>query len=86
MQATYDDDVLVDLTIGHGAVFSWLRVKGASDVRVQAHRKFVKDAWGLDWSDQNSLKAEFRWRRNAYKDAAMKCTGGGKDFRVYEIG
>jgi hypothetical protein len=85
MDATYEDAVHFDQGIDNGIVFSWLRVKNALDVRVQACRRIVKDVWKIDWNDSRAVEAEYRLRRDSCKDAAMKCAGGGNDFRIYPI-
>jgi hypothetical protein len=86
MDAKYDDEVHFDHLIENGIVFSWLRVSGAGDVRVQASRRFVEDVWKMDWNERRAVEAEYRMRRDGYKDAAMKCAGRGDEFRVYPIG
>jgi hypothetical protein len=87
LDAQYDDTVHFDELVPLGGiVYSWLRVKDAPHVRVQVSRKFVEDVWNVDWGDKNSVEREFRLRRGGYMDAAMKSTGGGPDYRVYEIG
>ena len=68
MDATYDDAVHFDHLIDNGIVFSWLRMKNGLDVRVEVNRRVVKDVWKIAWKDRRAVEAEYRLRRNAYKD------------------
>lgn len=68
-------------------VFDWARADGELPVRVQAHRMYVVDNWGLDWNNQVAILARFDREKHKHIPSLHRAAGGSMpSFRVYVIG
>lgn len=81
---TFDDQVVVDESRRVGR--SWLRdTAGISRVRVEVSWEVAEDFWRVDCQDRDALKAEFKERRDRYRDVAIREAQRHQDFYVYAI-
>jgi hypothetical protein len=92
MKLQYDEEILIDEGRQEGdsvtpwMVFSWARAEGDKPVRVQAHRSFVKDNWGVEnLRDEDAVKAAYRAHRDEHLEAASHAPDTAGEFRVYTI-
>ena len=53
-------------------------------MRVQATEDAVR-RWGVNWTDDDAVKAAFRNRRLAYLESAATATDTLKPHRVYDV-
>ena len=53
-------------------------------VRVQATEDVVR-RWGVNWTDDDAVKAAFRDRRLAYLESAATATDTLQPHRVYDV-
>lgn len=81
---TYDDAVVVDES--RHVVLSWLRDgDGISRVRVEVPWEVAEDYWHVDSRDRQVLIAEFKKRRDGYRDVAIREARRHQDFYVYVL-
>ena len=81
---TYDDRVIVDDS--RRVVLSWLCDRdGISRLRVEASLEVVEDHWHVEWQNRSALVAEFKKRRDGYRDVAIREARPERDYYVYAI-
>lgn len=73
---------------GDAIVYDWALEPGlVPQIRVEAHRGYVENAWKLKWVDEDAVKARFNIEKMKYT-ASPRSLGksASAEFSVYVIG
>jgi hypothetical protein len=54
-------------------VQDWADEDGAEPIRVEAHRRFVEDVWGLHWNQRAEIVEAFRAAKRAHLEDIRRC-------------
>ncbi len=73
---------------GEAIVYDWAHEEGFfAEIRVEAIRKYVEDAWKVNWHDKEAVTARFNIEKIKHAASAHDaCRASPTGFRAYVIG